>query len=178
MTRGSGRPCACAPRRLPPCGDGRPGARAGASPGRGRSAAIASASAAAACFAKRARRSSGPVRIRARARLMAWVRSLRALRLATISARIASTAPSRPFGAPLARPDCAARAALSGTTEAGDNLAIADRLVAGLAPARGLRVADSHRAGDRAAELAEHRVQVRRVADAAALGEPLTLAPL
>ena len=128
-------------------------------------------------LANRSRRSSGPVRIRARARLMAWVRSLRALRLATISARIASTAPSRPFGAPLARPDCAARAALSGTTEAGDNLAIADRLVAGLAPARGLRVADSHRAGDRAAELAEHRVQVRRVADAAALRQALTLAP-
>jgi hypothetical protein len=29
----------------------------------------------------------------------------RALRLATISARIASTAPSRPLGAPTARPD-------------------------------------------------------------------------
>ncbi len=56
---------------------------------------------------------SGPVTIRARAWLMAWVRSERALRLATISARIASTAPSRPFGAPLARPDCAARAALT-----------------------------------------------------------------
>jgi hypothetical protein len=33
------------------------------------------------------------------------VRSARALRLATISVRIASTAPSRPFGAPRARPD-------------------------------------------------------------------------
>jgi hypothetical protein len=33
-------------------------------------------------------------------------RSARALRLATISPRIASTAPSRPFGAPRARPDC------------------------------------------------------------------------
>jgi hypothetical protein len=45
--------------------------------------------------------------------LMVWVRSARALRLATISARIASTEPSRPFGAPRARPDCAARAALT-----------------------------------------------------------------
>src|SRR6516225_9651903 len=43
---------------------------------------------------------------------MVWVRSLRALRLATISARIASTAPSRPRGLPRARPDWAARAAL------------------------------------------------------------------
>jgi uncharacterized membrane protein len=40
---------------------------------------------------------------------LAWlivrVRSPAALRLATISARTASTAPSRPFGAPWARPD-------------------------------------------------------------------------
>ena len=43
-------------------------------------------------------------------------RSARALRLATISARIASTAPSRPFGAPRARPDCAARAALTASS--------------------------------------------------------------
>ena len=41
---------------------------------------------------------------------------MRALRLATISARIASTAPSRPFGAPRARPDCAARAALTASS--------------------------------------------------------------
>jgi hypothetical protein len=34
--------------------------------------------------------------------------------LATISARTASTVPSRLFGAPRARPDCAARAALTG----------------------------------------------------------------
>ena len=47
---------------------------------------------------------------------MVWVRSARALRLATISARIASTAPSRPFGAPRARPDCAARAALTASS--------------------------------------------------------------
>ena len=40
----------------------------------------------------------------ARAWLMAWVRSARAA-LATISARIASTAPSRPFDAPRALPD-------------------------------------------------------------------------
>jgi hypothetical protein len=54
---------------------------------------------------------------------LAWVRSLRALRLATISARIASTAPSRPLGAPDARPDCAARAAL--TASSGPGLAVA-----------------------------------------------------
>jgi hypothetical protein len=41
------------------------------------------------------------------------VRSERALRLATISARIASTAPSRPLGAPQARPDKVARPALT-----------------------------------------------------------------
>ena len=61
----------------------------------------------------RARRSSGPVKSRALAWLIVWVRSSAALRRATISARIASTAPSRPFGAPRARPDCAARAALT-----------------------------------------------------------------
>ena len=96
-----------------------------ASPGRGRSAAIASARAAAECRANRARRSSGPVRISERAWLMAWVRSLRALRLATISARIASTAPSRPLGAPAARPDCAARAAL--TASSGSDLPLRRR---------------------------------------------------
>ena len=37
----------------------------------------------------------------------AWARSPAALRLATIRVRIASTAPSRPLGAPRARPDCA-----------------------------------------------------------------------
>jgi hypothetical protein len=58
----------------------------------------------------------GPVTISARAWLMAWVRSDRALRLATISARTASTAPSRPFGAPRALPDCAARAALTASS--------------------------------------------------------------
>ena len=51
------------------------------------------------------RMSSGPVTSSALAWLMVWVRSERALRLATISARIASTAPSRPLGAPQARPD-------------------------------------------------------------------------
>ena len=49
------------------------------------------------CLAKRARRSSGPVRTRALAWLIVRVRSPAALRLATISARMASTAPSRPF---------------------------------------------------------------------------------
>jgi hypothetical protein len=39
--------------------------------------------------------------------------------LATISARIASTAPSRPLGAPAARPDCAARAALTAGPQRG-----------------------------------------------------------
>src|SRR5262249_28104782 len=56
--------------------------------------------------------SSGPVTIRARAWLIVWVRPARALRLATISARIASTCPSRPFAPPRARPDRAARPAL------------------------------------------------------------------
>jgi hypothetical protein len=39
------------------------------------------------------RMSSGPVRISARAWLIVWVRPARAVRLATISARIASTCP-------------------------------------------------------------------------------------
>ena len=94
-----------------------------ASPGRGRSAAMAPARAAAECRASRARRSSGPVRISERAWPLAWVRSLRALRLATISARIASTAPSRPLGAPAARPDCAARAALTASSGSSPNYA-------------------------------------------------------
>jgi hypothetical protein len=51
------------------------------------------------------------------------LKSPTALRLATISARIASTAPSRPLGAPRARPDCAARAAL--TASSGPGLALA-----------------------------------------------------
>jgi len=59
----------------------------------------------------------GPVRTRALAWLMVWVRSPAALRLATISARIASTAPSRPLDAPRARPDWAARAALTASSE-------------------------------------------------------------
>src|SRR5215470_4204023 len=82
-------------------------------PGRGRSDASSATRSAGVCRANRARRSSGPVMISARAWLMVWVRSERALRLATISARIASTCPSRPFGAPAARPDWAARAALT-----------------------------------------------------------------
>ena len=69
--------------------------------------------AATACPVKRARRSSGPVRISALAWLIVWVRSPAALRLATMRARIASTAPSRPLDAPRARPDWAARAALT-----------------------------------------------------------------
>jgi hypothetical protein len=58
----------------------------------------------------------GPVRIRALAWLIVRVRSPAALRRATISARIASTAPSRPLGCPAARPDCAARAALTASS--------------------------------------------------------------
>src|SRR5690242_20451941 len=50
---------------------------------------------------------------------MVWIRSERALRLATISTRIASTVPSRPFGAPPARPDWAARAALTASSGPG-----------------------------------------------------------
>jgi hypothetical protein len=85
-------------------------------PGRGRSAASSATSASVACLANRIRMSSGPVKTRARAWLIVWVRSERAVRLATISARIASTAPSRPFGAPRARPDWAARAALTASS--------------------------------------------------------------
>jgi hypothetical protein len=72
--------------------------------------------------ANRVRRSSGPVTIRDLAWPLVWVRPARALRLATISARIASTEPSRPSGAPRARPDCAARAAL--TASSGPGLAL------------------------------------------------------
>src|SRR5215472_10146483 len=66
-------------------------------PGRGRSTASSAARSSAAWRANRARRSSGPVTIRDRAWLMVWIRSERAVRLATMSARIASTWPSRPF---------------------------------------------------------------------------------
>jgi hypothetical protein len=48
----------------------------------------------------RYRDASGPVTIRALAWFIASVRSLLALRLATMRARAASTAPSRPFGGP------------------------------------------------------------------------------
>ena len=89
------------------------GGVAGTSPRRGRSDAIPATRAAVVCRANRVRRSSGPVRTSALAWLIVRVRSRMAPRLATISARIASTAPSRPFGAPRARPDWAARAALT-----------------------------------------------------------------
>ena len=59
---------------------------------------------------------SGPVRTRALAWLIVWVRSPAALRLATMRARMASTAPSRPLDAPRARPDWAARAALTASS--------------------------------------------------------------
>jgi hypothetical protein len=61
----------------------------------------------------------GPVKISARAWLIVWVRWARAVRLAAISARIASTAPSRPLGAPDARPHWAARAALTASSGPG-----------------------------------------------------------
>ena len=77
-------------------------------PGRGRSDARLVTRSAVACAVNRARRSSGPVTIRARASPVAWVRSELALCPSAISARTASTAPSRPFGAPRALPDCAA----------------------------------------------------------------------
>src|SRR5258708_39937292 len=104
-------------------------------------AARAATSWAGVCLANRARRSSGPVTIRDRAWLIAWVRSLRALRLATISARIASTAPSRPFGAPRARPDCAARAAL--TASSGSDLPAA----AAVLPVRPVHLDDPDTSG-------------------------------
>jgi hypothetical protein len=76
-------------------------------------------------LAKRARRSSGPVKIRALAWPFVWVRSPAALRPPAIGARIASAAPSRPFGAPRARPDCAARAARAAlTASSGPGLAL------------------------------------------------------
>src|SRR5712691_787388 len=81
--------------------------------GAGRSDAVSATRAATVCRANRVRRSSGPVRISDLAWLIVWVRSEPALRLATITARTVSTVPSRPFGAPRARPDCAARAAFT-----------------------------------------------------------------
>src|SRR5262252_749602 len=69
--------------------------------------------------------SFGLVKISARTWLMVWIRSERAVRLATISARIASTVPSLPLGAPAARPDCAARAAL--TASSGSDLPLRRR---------------------------------------------------
>src|SRR5690348_18269857 len=76
--------------------------------------------------------------ISARAWLIAWVRSWRALRLATISARIASTAPSRPRGAPDALPDSAARAAL--TASSGSGLALPGPVL----PVRTVHLHDTH----------------------------------
>ena len=93
-------------------------------PGRGRSDVRLVTRLAVACAANRARRSSGPVTIRARAWLIAGG-SKRALRPSAISARTASTAPSRPFGAPRALPDCAARAALTAFQRVGFALAAA-----------------------------------------------------
>ena len=116
------------------------GGVAGTSPGRGRSDASPATRAAGVCPANRARRSSGPVTIRARAWLIAWVRSARALRLATISARIASTAPSRPFGAPRARPDWAARAALTASPGKGGALLRRPPLRTVRATRRGIRL--------------------------------------
>ena len=69
--------------------------------------------------ANRIRRSPGPVTIRDLAWPVVWVRSARALRWATISARIASTEPSRPFGAPRARPDCAGPGGADGVERVG-----------------------------------------------------------
>src|SRR5215510_3717027 len=69
-------------------------------PGRGRSPDSSATSSAGPCPVNRPRMSSGPVMISARAWLIVWVRCARAVRLATIRARIASTCPSRPRGAP------------------------------------------------------------------------------
>jgi hypothetical protein len=77
------------------------------------------------CPVKRARRSSGPVRTRALAWPLAWVRSPAALRPSAVSARIAPAAPSRPLDAPQARPDWAARAALTASSGVGLALAAA-----------------------------------------------------
>jgi len=65
-------------------------------PGRGRSEASSATSSAGKCRANGARRSSGPVMISARAWLMVWIRSERALRLATISARGGASAGTAP----------------------------------------------------------------------------------
>src|SRR5215469_11827482 len=109
-------------------------------PGRGRSAASSATRSAGACPVNRARRSSGPVTISARAWPVVWVRSERALRLATISARIASTCPSRPFGAPAARPDRAARAALTASPGKGGALLRRPPLLTLGATHRGIRL--------------------------------------
>jgi hypothetical protein len=58
------------------------------------------------------------------------------------------------------------------------DLAVTDRLVSWLRLTSGAGLGYRHGAGDGAAELAQQRVQVCRVADAAALGEPFTLAAL
>lgn len=72
-----------------------------------------------------------------------------------------------------------AKVAIGGSaSQAGNNLAITYWFVAGLVSANGLRVCDCHRACDRTAELAEHGIQVGRVADAPALGKSLALTPL
>jgi hypothetical protein len=88
-------------------------------PGRGRSAASPAARPAGVCPVNRVRMPSGPVMISALAWLIVWVRWARAVRLATIGAPIASTWPSRPRGAPDARPDRAARAALTASSGPG-----------------------------------------------------------
>lgn len=61
--------------------------------------------------ASRCRSSSGAVKLRWRIWFRTWILVERADRLATTSARIASTFPSRDLAAPRARPDSAARAA-------------------------------------------------------------------
>src|SRR6516165_6323135 len=68
-------------------------------PVRGRSAASSATSPAGVCPVKRVRMPSGPVTIKALAWQIVWVRCARAVRLATISARIASTWPPRQPGA-------------------------------------------------------------------------------
>jgi len=62
----------------------------------------------------------GAVKPRWRIWFRAWILAERAGRLATISARIASTFPSRDLAAPQARPDNAARAA--STASSGSDL--------------------------------------------------------
>jgi hypothetical protein len=71
--------------------------------------------------ARRCRSCSGAVKLRWRIWFRAWILAERADRLATTSARIASTFPSRDLAAPQARPDSAARAA--STASSGPGLA-------------------------------------------------------